>query len=70
MQAPYVDAHAGGRDGCFGNGKPVYHSVKVDDDEGIAPYLYSPARRNSWLVGTDPCMGNGWVEVRTSADSP
>ena len=52
MQASYVDAHAGGRDGCFGNGKPVYHSVKVDDEEGIAPYLYSPARRNSWLVGT------------------
>ena len=67
LQAPYLDAHSA-RPGCFGNGKPVYVSDKTDDEEGVAPYLYSPARRNSWLVGTDPCMGNGWVEVRTSAE--
>ena len=56
------------RPGCGGNGKPVYVSQRIDDDLGIAPYLYSPARRNSWLVGADPCRANGWMEVRSSAE--
>ena len=30
--------------------------------------LYSPARRNSWLIGTEPCRSNGWVEVRSMAE--
>ena len=34
----------------------------------MAPYLYSPTRRNSWLVGADPCRANGWMEVRSSAE--
>ncbi|KAL1528062.1 hypothetical protein AB1Y20_009428 [Prymnesium parvum] len=67
MQMQYFDSER--RPGCNGNGKPVYLSVKVDEEEGVAPYLYSPARRNSWLVGADPCRANGWMEVRSSAES-
>ena len=68
--ARYVETtyYAGGRPGCGGNGKPVYVSQKIDDDVGVSPYLYSPARRNSWLVGADPCRANGWMEVRSSAE--
>mmetsp|Transcript_72915 Transcript_72915/g.200134 ORF Transcript_72915/g.200134 Transcript_72915/m.200134 type:complete len:156 (+) Transcript_72915:2-469(+) len=72
MQTPYVDVDyvdVERRAGCNGNGKPVYLSTKVDEEEGVAPYLYSPARRNSWLVGADPCRANGWMEVRSSAES-
>ena len=43
-------------------------SRRSDDDVGVSPYLYSPARRNSWLVGADPCRANGWMEVRSSAE--
>ena len=67
MQTNYFDSER--RVGCNGNGKPVYLSVKVDEEEGVAPYLYSPARRNSWLVGADPCRANGWMEVRSSAET-
>ena len=67
VQTTYTDG-ASGDDGCEGNGKPVYVSTRVDEEEGVAPYLYSPARRNSWLVGTDPCRANGWIEVRTVAE--
>ena len=65
VQTTYTDG-ASGDDGCEGNGKPVYVSTRIDDEEGVAPYLYSPARRNSWLVGTDPCRANGWIEVRAA----
>ena len=41
--------------GCGSNGKPVYVSQRTDADLGVAPYLYSPARRNSWFVGADSC---------------
>jgi len=67
VQTTYTDG-VSGDDGCEGNGKPVYVSTRVDEEEGVAPYLYSPARRNSWLVGTDPCRANGWIEVRTVAE--
>ena len=51
--------YSGGRPGCGGNGKPVYMSQRVDEDVGVAPYLYSPARRNSWLdfFGGRPTVG-------------
>ena len=69
--AKYVETshrEAGRPAGCNGNGKPVYVSQRTDDEEGVKPYLYSPARRNSWLVGADPCRPNGWMEVRSSDD--
>ena len=64
--AKYVETshrETGRPSGCNGNGKPVYVSQRTDDEEGEKPYLYSPARRNSWLVGADPCRPNGWMEV-------
>mmetsp|Transcript_24946 Transcript_24946/g.68432 ORF Transcript_24946/g.68432 Transcript_24946/m.68432 type:complete len:1333 (+) Transcript_24946:959-4957(+) len=51
------------------NGKPTYTRALVQ--EGRAPLpasLYSPSRRNSWLIGTEPCRANGWVEVRSAAE--
>ena len=51
MQTPYLDSER--RSGCTGNGKPVYLSVKVDEEEGVAPYLYSPARRAPPVLSAD-----------------
>ncbi|EOD28319.1 hypothetical protein EMIHUDRAFT_99833 [Emiliania huxleyi CCMP1516] len=53
------------------NGKPAYtRAVRYGRAEGGNPpaSLYSPARRNSWLIGTEPCRSNGWVEVRSMAE--
>jgi len=51
------------------NGKPSYTRVYVREGKEPAPAsLYSPSRRNSWLIGTDPCRANGWVEVRSAAE--
>ena len=66
--AKYVETTRSLQAGCGGNGKPVYVSQRIDAEEGVAPYLYSPARRNSWLVGAEPCRANGWMEVRSSAE--
>jgi hypothetical protein len=51
------------------NGKPSYTRIYVSEGrEPLPASLYSPARRNSWLIGTDPCRANGWVEVRSAAE--
>eukprot|EP00962_Isochrysis_galbana_P035119 scaffold11993_cov84-Isochrysis_galbana.AAC.1 len=51
------------------NGKPSYTRIYVPDGrEPLPAALYSPSRRNSWLIGTDPCRANGWVEVRSAAE--
>ncbi len=57
-QVDYVDARLG-KPGCNGNRKPVYLSPRVASRDGAESYLYSPTRRNSWLIGSDPCRSNG-----------